>query len=155
MELYHYGVKGMKWGVRKSKAERLKDWKNKQHSRLDAQTGKDQSRFDKRIARVKNAINNGPDVKKEARLKTLEGKKRASKALNDLGHKQIDAINQKDYDELVKNQVYLTGASIASIALASTGNLPFAYFHVPSTDLDFRDYRLKHSDTNFCESIGR
>lgn len=56
-ELYHYGVRGMKWGVRKSKEERLSNWKNKQHTRLDKQTERDQTKWNKKIAKAEATIN--------------------------------------------------------------------------------------------------
>ena len=56
-ELYHYGVQGMKWGIRKSKEERLSNWKNKQHTRLDKQTERDQTKWNKKIAKAEATIN--------------------------------------------------------------------------------------------------
>lgn len=146
-ELYHYGVKGMKWGVRKSKEERYRDWKKKQHLRLDQQTAKDQTKWDKKIAKAKDNLNKrGSTETRREQLRMFEGKKKTSKALNEIGHQQIDKMGQKDYDDIVNTQKTMVGISAASIALASVGVLPMAYLHIPSTDLKFNDYRVRHSD---------
>ena len=146
-ELYHHGIKGMKWGVRKSPEERYKDWKKKQHSRLDEQTAKDQAKWDKKIAKQKDRITKrGSSEVRQEQLRALKGKKEASKLLNKIGHGQIDKMGQKDYDDIVQRDATLTGLSTASIVLASMGMLPIAYFHVPSTNLNFDDYRVRHSD---------
>lgn len=152
-ELYHYGVKGMKWGVTKSKEERYRDWKKKQHSRLDTQTSKDQAKWDKKIANAKTNIKNrGSTEARREQLRMLEGKKKTSKLLNELGHKQVDKLRQKDYDDIVKRQQTMVGISAASIALASVGVLPIGYLHIPSTNLNFDDYRVRHSDLEYPDA---
>lgn len=146
-ELYHYGVKGMKWGVRKSKEERYRDWKKKQHSRLDSQTSKDQEKWDKKITKAELEIaKKGSTDVRQIKLRTLEGKKQASKALNKIGHDEVDKLGQSDYDEIVKRQTTATIASVTSIALASVGTIPLGYLHIPITNLNFKDYRVRHSD---------
>lgn len=143
--LQHYGVKGMKWGVRKS--DRVKSWKKRQHSRLDDYTKKDQARWDKKIARTKNKIKNkGSTAERREKLRTLEGKKKASKAMNEIGHKRLDKLGSKDYDKVVQREIIATGASVASMALASAGMMPIYMIHIPSMDLNLNQYRVRHSD---------
>ena len=141
-ELYHYGVRGMKWGVRKSKEERLSNWKNKQHTRLDKQTERDQTKWNKKIAKAEATINKkGSTKERDFELRKLKGKRALSKVLNKTGHDLINGLTQKDYNDIVKTQA------------VATGNLPVAYLHVPSTNLNFRDYRVKHSDLESPDTI--
>ena len=153
-ELYHYGVRGMKWGVRKSKEERLSNWKNKQHTRLDKQTERDQTKWNKKIAKAEATINKkGSTKERDFELRKLKGKRALSKVLNETGHDLINGLTQKDYNGIVKTQAVATGMSVASMALMATGNLPVAYLHIPSTNLNFRDYRVKHSDLESPDTI--
>lgn len=141
-ELYHYGVKGMKWGIRKE--DRYDSWKSRQHSRLDQQTSKDQAKWDRKISRTKKAIaDKGNTAERKAQLATLNGKKKASAAMNKIGHKDIDSLTMKDYDDKVKLELGKTVAGLTSVALASAGVLPIGMLYMPSMDLNMRDYRVR------------
>lgn len=141
-ELYHYGVPGMKWGVRRDR--QYNNWKNKQHARMDKLTEKDIKRIDKKISKTKEsykAIGNPEYLKNQQ--KTLSGKKTTSKILNKKGHEAINSITKKQYNKILIRQTGLTAAGAVSMGLAIGGVLPIGVLHIPSTNLNLNKYRVK------------
>lgn len=122
-ELYHYGIKGMKWGIRKKRDTSLRD-----QQRKDKYLSKTQSKTQKNRAKLSNARSymeslkkegtNHADVKRKAqsdvdwemdykisrldreRMQANPNAKATSQSAKQLASAVVYTFNQKHYDQI-------------------------------------------------------
>lgn len=92
-ELYHYGVKGMKWGIRRKRAQSSSNNSRSPHKKI---TSDDAKRFVKNGAEKTKAFlkTNGPTIAKTAGIIALSsvGATYAAVALSNLGGLDMSAF---------------------------------------------------------------
>lgn len=122
-ELYHHGIKGQRWGVRRFQnadgtltsagKTRLSDYREKEYKRLD-------KKYDKKISRLDRKI-----TKKEQSGKIP--KRDASKKAYLVGRKLIEknALDKMTYKDMVKEKRNV-GINIVTSVLASAATVPLA-----------------------------
>lgn len=118
--LEHYGVKGMKWGVRRSPAQLARAAKQRgqqyRQSSKEAKAATARTRF---TQGSKDAPTNLTDEELKARIKRMETEKR----YNDLNAKTV-SVGQQHVSEIVTNvgkQTITTAATGALTGVAALG----------------------------------
>jgi len=114
--LEHHGVKGMKWGVRKSRSEL--------RSLNKASRKTDREKFDKKIDQARSRVSSG---KAKARLKKAKadyksnkldiGSREAKKILNKEKAKYISDVETSQYAKSGKERA--VAATLAGVSLAA------------------------------------
>lgn len=134
--LYHHGVKGMKWGVRKDKYEsmsrydkQLTKYKHKMMEKLDTHYRKD-SYYDKRITKKQNKLSKAKEKGNQKKIAKLNNKikdEKERKYLNS-GFKKAEQtfVKKMKYDDMQyekakvnKNRVYALGYTLTATALGA------------------------------------
>lgn len=161
-ELYHYGVKGMKWGVRKSEEERVASYTNREIGTITKRRMREVDRESRNI------------MKREKKYDEALSKYGTSPKSQKAGSKYANAIFNKEYNqriaqaeiEKLKNynlsdikkerkavgQAYATSAltTIGSATLASAIGAPFYMISIPDIKGVKTSQRI---DTDTMESI--
>ena len=88
-ELYHYGVKGMKWGVRHEK------WKTKTHKRIDKRYDKKVTKSQKKYDSQQRRAKNKQDF--YAAKNSLKLDKYVHNNLRKLEHKRVNDVSLEQY----------------------------------------------------------
>lgn len=99
-ELYHYGVKGMKWGVRRKRNEHNKDYTDKQRKNDRALYG---NRAEKRINRKLNegyGLRGARHFEVERKERSEKRKKTAKKAVKAIGSAAVTVGSAWAYDQI-------------------------------------------------------
>lgn len=147
--LEHYGILGMKWGVRRTpeqlghrKEEKLERYKAKETAKVEKRYNK-QVEADKKLQAKTKAANK----KRKAQGKETpdwikrdqEVYKQIQKQQKDLYAKELEAIRKMSYKDMQKEKVqlginYTTAlvASTGSIALAALTPVPIGFITVPN-----------------------
>lgn len=128
--LYHYGVKGMRWGVRKSPEERLKRYTSREIGRIakrrikevdyeDRQIKKRQVRFDRELDK-----RGGDDGSKK--LHKLANKyirtKAESYARDEIAKKEVERLSSMKYEDMQKEKKAV-GKNVVGAVLKTTGSM--------------------------------
>jgi seryl-tRNA(Sec) selenium transferase len=140
MELYHFGIKGMKWGVRRAKnkaardAHKLSKYKVKEIKKAEKKHGRMIDAWDKQIAQREKKLaklqtgHNSYKIK-EAKAKLKVSREKLQNQIN-LGKKEVDAIKKmkvsdmkaekravgKAYVGVVAGGLLLGGAIVGGVA---------------------------------------
>ena len=99
-ELYHYGVKGMKWGVRRKRNEHNKNYTDKQRKNDRALYG---DRAEKRINRKLNegyGLRGARHFEVERKERSEKRKKVAKKAIRTIGSAAVTVGSAWAYDQI-------------------------------------------------------
>ena len=99
-ELYHYGVKGMKWGVRKKRNEHNKNYTDRQRKNDRALYG---NRAEKRINRKLNegyGLRGARHFEVERKERREKRKKTAKKAVKAIGSAAVTVGSAWAYDQI-------------------------------------------------------
>lgn len=138
LELEHFGVKGMKWGVRRYQnadgtltaagKEKLKNYKFEESNKVR-----------KRYTRTKNAEERYQTRKKKQGVLVSEKHNTAVKNQLDRYQKELQAISKMKYKDMQKEKVEVgkawvkdLGVSFASVTAASAVGIPFAPIFYPN-----------------------
>ena len=75
-ELYHYGVLGMKWGIRRGNVDKAYAKASEKLERIDNKTSKIQDKMNKKIrqAAVSKHPNSNRAIKRKQKIEALSGK---------------------------------------------------------------------------------
>lgn len=99
-ELYHYGVKGMKWGVRRKRNEHNKNYTDKQRKNDRALYG---NRAEKRINRKLNegyGLRGARHFEVERKERSEKRKKTAKRAVKAIGSAAVTVGSAWAYDQI-------------------------------------------------------
>lgn len=99
-ELYHYGVKGMKWGVRRKRNEHNKNYTDRQRKNDRALYG---NRAEKRINRKLNegyGLRGARHFEVERKARSEKRKKTAKKAVKAIGSAAVTVGSAWAYDQI-------------------------------------------------------
>lgn len=130
--LLHFGVAGMKWGVRKDRVER---YKQRQYKYIDKVYDKRQAKLIKKINKDKKRVR--PDLVKadKEELKQLKANRKKLK-------RYVKSMTVKDIrKEQLAAGAYVLGvlsADVGSVAVASAIGAPLTIVHIPNP----RGYKL-------------
>ncbi len=120
-ELYHHGVKGMRWGVRKKE---IAKYESERRSALRKEYGIDDAQFEADTAYVKSNDTTKSDSYRDKEYDKYEKLQRKADDLEDKMYSQLEAeLKQKygkDYDrykrgEKVANMLVFGGVGFAAI----------------------------------------
>lgn len=87
-ELMHFGVKGMKWGVRKSRIKKAKRWTSKKQAKIDGMS-------DDQLKKANNRLRLEKEYKQLTQTKLEKYRKRAGKAAEEAAFNTLQNIFQK------------------------------------------------------------
>jgi hypothetical protein len=145
--LYHYGVKGMHWGVRRTlkerQANRLSNYKARQTRKLDRYNEKRNKRLDRKIDRTQQKLDTMDSTdekwqKTSNRLKKTSLTKKYVNAMYEAERKKVSGLQYRDMSD-EKKQV---GKTWVKSILNGSGYLPYAnlnntrqvlYFYFPDS----------------------
>lgn len=89
-ELMHHGVKGMRWGVRKSRIEKAKRWTSKKQAKIDGMS-------DDQLKKVNNRLRLEKEYKQLTQTKLEKYRKRAGKAAEEAAFNTLQNVLQKGF----------------------------------------------------------
>lgn len=89
-ELMHFGVKGMKWGVRKSRIEKAKRWTSKKQAKIDGMS-------DDQLKKANNRLRLEKEYKQLTQTKLEKYRKRAGKAAEEAAFNTLQNALQKGF----------------------------------------------------------
>lgn len=89
-ELVHFGVKGMKWGVRKSRIKKAKRWTSKKQAKIDGMS-------DDQLKKVNNRLRLEKEYKQLTQTKLEKYRKRAGKAAEEAAFNTLQNALQKGF----------------------------------------------------------
>lgn len=87
-ELMHFGVKGMKWGVRKSRIKKAKRWTSTKQAKIDGMS-------DDQLKKVNNRLRLEKEYKQLTQTKLEKYRKRAGKAAEEAAFNALQNVLQK------------------------------------------------------------
>lgn len=109
-ELYHYGVLGMKWGVRKKRYNEVYTKSTKKADKLEYKSTKSRYKLDNSIWShpVLANTNSGRAINSRRAMKVTQAEERASAWMNQM-KKQLGKISMGDigYDALKQGKKYI------------------------------------------------
>lgn len=89
-ELMHFGVKGMKWGVRKSRIKKAKRWTSKKQAKIDGMS-------DDQLKKANNRLRLEKEYKQLTQTKLEKYRKRAGKAAEEAAFNTLQNALQKGF----------------------------------------------------------
>lgn len=89
-ELMHFGVKGMKWGVRKSRIEKAKRWTSKKQAKIDGMS-------DDQLKKANNRLRLEKEYKQLTQTKLEKYRKRVGKAAEEAAFNTLQNALQKGF----------------------------------------------------------
>lgn len=89
-ELMHFGVKGMKWGVRKSRIKKAKRWTSEKQAKIDGMS-------DEQLKKVNNRLRLEKEYKQLTQTKLEKYRKRAGKAAEEAAFNALQNVLQKGF----------------------------------------------------------
>lgn len=89
-ELMHFGVKGMKWGVRKKRIKDAKKWTSKKQAKIDGMS-------DDQLKKANNRLRLEKEYKQLTQTKLEKYRKRAGKAVEEAAFNTLQNVLQKGF----------------------------------------------------------
>ena len=89
-ELMHFGVKGMKWGVRKKRIKDAKRWTSKKQAKIDGMS-------DDQLKKANNRLRLEKEYKQLTQTKLEKYRKRAGKAAEEAAFNTLQNVLQKGF----------------------------------------------------------
>lgn len=89
-ELMHFGVKGMKWGVRKKRIKDAKKWTSKKQAKIDGMS-------DDQLKKANNRLRLEKEYKQLTQTKLEKYRKRAGKAAEEAAFNTLQNVLQKGF----------------------------------------------------------
>lgn len=89
-ELMHFGVKGMKWGVRKSRIKKAKRWTSKKQAKIDGMS-------DDQLKKANNRLRLEKEYKQLTQTKLEKYRKRVGKAAEEAAFNTLQNALQKGF----------------------------------------------------------
>ena len=89
-ELMHFGVKGMKWGVRKQRIKDAKRWTSKKQAKIDGMS-------DDQLKKANNRLRLEKEYKQLTQTKLEKYRKRAGKAAEEAAFNTLQNVLQKGF----------------------------------------------------------
>ena len=108
-ELMHYGVKGMKWGVRKARNSRARDAARlkRMSNKLDKSAAKSENKYQNNKQRIKEANRDFElgriSEKKRDRIETKNTKKANKNAINSKDLEKVSKVLKANRELLIKD----------------------------------------------------
>lgn len=151
-ELYHYGVKGMHWGIRRyQNADGTLTPLGKRHYDEEAdaisnQYNKNIHRAEKKLAKANQYLSMDEVVRNDKKTKKMQAKKAYSEAeiktYKELANKELEKLNKMSYKEISDKRRKDAGKAIATAALSTisanglmiAAGIPFRMIYLPGYD---------------------
>ena len=148
-ELYHFGVKGMKWGHRKSKAERqaarVEKWKTKHIAKVEKRMNKDSIRYYKKRDKAYNkmydsvsteGLNSKRSSKAMQKLYESDTRMRYKRSVAEAEISKIKSMSVSDIKTENREVGKGYAASVATFTIAAAARAmgaPIVAYTVPNT----------------------
>lgn len=87
-ELMHYGIKGMRWGVRKSRIKKAKRWTSKKQAKIDGMS-------DDQLKKVNNRLRLEKEYRQLSQTKLEKYRSKAGKAAEEAAFNTLQNVIQK------------------------------------------------------------
>lgn len=138
-ELYHHGIKGQRWGVRRYQNDdgTLTEAGKKRYAKMESYRSSELRKLDKKIAKKQKTADR--NIFSAVELGKLELEKSGL-----LNMSTDDLI--KERKKVVSNVTGAIGATIASQALMMIGAVPIGFILSPNTKAVKRNIRSKHAN---------
>ena len=91
-ELMHFGVKGMKWGVRKSRIKNSKKWSSSKQAKIDGMS-------DDQLRRINNRIRLEKEYRQLTQTKLEKYRNKAGKAAEEAAFNTLQNVLQKGFKQ--------------------------------------------------------
>lgn len=145
-ELYHYGVKGMRWGVRKSPEERLKQYTSREIDKVKARRMKEEKREDRKIRKRQYKYDQilsdkgGDDgSRKVDRAANKLVKAKADSYTNSaIAKREIKKLSSMKYEDMSEEKRKVGGAilrsaliTVGTTTLSATTGFPIRVYSFP------------------------
>lgn len=143
LELYHYGVKGMKWGIRKSEEERVRNYQDREIATIRKRRVKEVDRESRKIMKREKqydeALSKYGDSAKSQKAGTKYAQAIFNKEYNQrIAQAEVDKLKDYKMSDIKKErkavgQAYATSAltTIGSFTLATAIGAPFYMISIP------------------------
>ncbi len=151
-EFYHYGVKGMHWGIRRyQNADGSLTPLGKRHydeetDAISNQYNKKINRAEKRLAKANQYLSMDEVVRNDKKTKKMQAKKAYSEAeiktYKELVNKELEKLNKMSYKEISDKRRKDAGKAIATAVLSTlsvnaltiAGGIPLRMIYLPGYD---------------------